>query len=428
MPAELVVGAQWGDEGKAKIIDYLSKNTDIIVRYQGGANAGHTVVVDGKKYVFHLVPSGVIYPNTICVIGNGVVLDPFFFLQECDALNSQGFDVFNKILISDACHILLPFHQKIDSLIEMSSAPNQKIGTTKRGIGICYADKMMRTGLRAGDLLDKQLLEEKLKGIVERKNEILVKLYNTDTIDYKELYERLHNFAERVGHLITNTSYYLNQELKKGKHVLLEGAQGTCLDIDFGTYPYVTSSNSTTGGSISGTGISYYYLKRVYGISKAYATRVGEGPFPTELFGEEGEKIRSLGQEYGATTGRPRRCGWFDVEVIRHASRVNGLTDLVLTKIDILSNLDFIPVGVGYELNGKKLDYFPSQNLEKVKVIYEELEGWKENICGINKFEDLPLNCQKFIQFLESKVEVPISVISTGPDRIHTIVRNVDVE
>ncbi|MCX7998468.1 MAG: adenylosuccinate synthetase, partial [Leptospiraceae bacterium] len=278
MPAELVVGAQWGDEGKAKIIDYLSKDTDIIVRYQGGANAGHTVVVDGKKYVFHLVPSGVIYPNTICVIGNGVVLDPFFFLKECEDLSSQGFDVLNKIFISDACHILLPFHQKIDSLIETSSLPNQKIGTTKRGIGICYADKIMRTGLRAGDLLDKENLKEKLKFIVERKNEILVKLYNTDTIDYKELYDRLCDFVDRVGHLIINTSYYLNQELKKGKHVLLEGAQGTCLDIDFGTYPYVTSSNSTTGGSLSGSGISYYYLKKVYGISKAYATRVGEGP------------------------------------------------------------------------------------------------------------------------------------------------------
>lgn len=424
MPAELVVGAQWGDEGKAKVIDYLSKDTDIIVRYQGGANAGHTVVVDGKKYIFHLVPSGVIYPNTICVIGNGVVLDPFFFLQECADLSSQGFDVFGKIFISDACHILLPFHQKIDSLIETSSAPNEKIGTTKRGIGICYADKIMRTGLRAGDLLDKETLQQKLKGIVERKNEILVKLYNTDTIDYKELYEKLCHFVDKVGHLIINTSYYLNQELKKGKHILLEGAQGTCLDIDFGTYPYVTSSNSTTGGALSGTGISYYYLKRVYGISKAYTTRVGEGPFPTELFGEEGEKIRSLGQEYGATTGRPRRCGWFDVEVIRHASRVNGLTDLVLTKIDVLSNLDVIPVGVGYELNGRKLEYFPSQNLHKVKVIYEELAGWKENICGINKFEDLPANCQKFIKFLESKVEVPISVISTGPDRIHTIIRS----
>ncbi len=423
MPVDLVVGAQWGDEGKAKVIDYLSKDTNIIVRYQGGANAGHTVVVDGKKYIFHLVPSGIIYPNTTCVIGNGVVLDPEFFIQECDALANQGFEVYKKIFISDACHIILPFHKIIDSLIEATSLPGEKIGTTKRGIGICYADKMMRTGLRAGELLDKEVLANKLKNIVEKKNQVLVKLYNADPLSYKEIFDKLYEVSEKIKHLIINTSYYLHQELKKGKHILLEGAQGTGLDIDFGTYPFVTSSNSTTGGAISGSGISFQYLEKVYGISKAYATRVGEGPFPTEVFDKEAEKMRNLGNEFGSTTGRPRRCGWFDVEMVKHASRVNGLTDLVLTKIDILSNYEKIPVGLGYELNGRKLDHMPSYNLDKVKVIYEELPGWKEDISGICEFEKLPKLCQDYILFLESQIEVPISLISTGPDRTHTIIR-----
>jgi adenylosuccinate synthase len=422
MSIDLVVGAQWGDEGKAKVIDYLSKDTNIIVRYQGGANAGHTVVVDGQKYVFHLIPSGVIYPNTVCVIGNGVVLDPNFFLEECDKLNSQGFDVYRKIFISDSCHLILPFHQIIDSMIEANSLPGEKIGTTKRGIGISYADKMMRTGLRVGELLDKDTLANRLKIIVERKNEVLVKQYNADPVSYKEILDNLILFVDRVGHLIINTSYYLNEELKKGKHILLEGAQGTGLDIDFGTYPFVTSSNSTTGGAISGTGVNFKYLDKVFGISKAYCTRVGEGPFPTELFGDDAEQMRKLGHEFGATTGRPRRCGWFDVEMIKHAIRVNGLTSLVLTKIDILSHYEKIPVGVGYELNGKKLDYLPTHGLGNVKVIYEYLPGWKEDIVGINQFEKLPKLCQDYIHFLEKQIELPISFISTGPDRSHTII------
>jgi adenylosuccinate synthase len=425
MSADLVVGAQWGDEGKAKVIDYLSKDTDFIVRYQGGANAGHTVVVDGKKYVFHLIPSGVIYPNTTCVIGNGVVLDPDFFLEECDTLQKDGFNVINKTYISTGCHIILPFHKTIDSLIEANLSANEKIGTTKRGIGICYADKMMRTGLRAGDLLDKETLKVKLKNIIDRKNKTLIKLYDAEPVSFDSVYDSMLNFVDKVRPMIINTPYYLNSELKKGKHVLLEGAQGTGLDVDFGTYPYVTSSNSTTGGAITGSGISFHYLKRVYGISKAYATRVGEGPFPTELFGTEAEKMRELGHEYGATTGRPRRCGWFDVEMIKHAARVNGLTSLALTKIDILSAYDKIPVGVGYELNGKKLEYLPFANLEKVKVIYEELPGWKTDISGINEFERLPSLCKEYIKFLEKSIDVPIEIISTGPDRSHTIIQKI---
>lgn len=422
MPADLVVGAQWGDEGKAKVIDYLSKDIDIIVRYQGGANAGHTVVVDGKKYVFHLIPSGVIYPNTTCIIGNGVVLDPEFFLKECISLQNEGFDVFNKTFISDGCHLILPFHQAIDSTLESNSLPGEKIGTTKRGIGICYADKMMRTGLRAGDLLDDSILKNKLKMIVQRKNQTLTKLYGLPPASFEDIYEKLRAFRDRARKMIINTPYYLNQELKKGKRVLLEGAQGTGLDVDFGTYPFVTSSNSTTGGAITGSGISFHHLKQVYGISKAYTTRVGEGPFPTELFDEEAERMRTLGHEFGATTGRPRRCGWFDVEMIKHSVRVNGMTSLVLTKIDILSNYDKIPVGIGYEINGKRLEYLPTSGLENVKVIYEELPGWKSNITGINRFEDLPALCKDYILYLQKMIEVPIHIISTGPDRIHTII------
>ncbi|MCP5501719.1 MAG: adenylosuccinate synthase [Leptospiraceae bacterium] len=423
MSADLVVGAQWGDEGKAKVIDYLSRNIDIIVRYQGGANAGHTVVVKGKKYVFHLVPSGIIYPNVKCVIGNGVVIDPDFFLQECENLQKEGFDVYKQILVSDASHIIFPFHKQIDELRENACKPGEKIGTTKRGIGICYADKMMRIGLRIGELLDEDLMKNRLSSYVRRKTEELKKLYEVDTVSEAEVVDALKRFADKMRSSIINVSYYLNEELKKGKKVLLEGAQGTGLDIDFGTYPFVTSSNPTTGGALSGSGINFRYLDKVYGITKAYATRVGEGPFPTELFGEEGEELRKKGHEYGATTGRPRRCGWFDMEMLKHAIRVNGMNSIALTKIDVLSEYDKIPVAVAYELNGKKLDYFPSYSLDKVKAVYEYLPGWKEDICGITEFDKLPSLCKDYIHFLEKQLGVPMEIISTGPDREHTILR-----
>lgn len=422
MPANLVVGAQWGDEGKAKVIDYLSKDTDIIVRYQGGANAGHTVVVGGKKYVFHLVPSGIIYDNTTCVIGNGVVLDPEYFLTECADLDASGFKVKDKILISDSCHILLPYHRLIDEARETSSTPERKIGTTKKGIGMCYADKMLRMGLRAGDLLDRTNLKAKLKGILDVKNQELVKYYDLEPVNLNEMYDFLCDFADKMGKNIVNTIYYLNSELEKGKRVLLEGAQGTGLDIDFGTYPYVTSSNPTTGGALAGSGVSFRHLKDVIGITKAYATRVGEGPFPSEILGEGAEVLRKLGGEYGSTTGRPRRCGWFDVQMIKHATVVNGINSIVLTKIDVLSNYDSIPVVVGYELKGKKLDYFPSQGLEDVKPVFSDFKGWKENISGINSFAKLPEKCQSYIKSLQELVNTKIGIVSTGPDREDTIV------
>ena len=423
MSAILIVGTQWGDEGKAKVVDYLSNQVDIIVRYQGGANAGHTVVVDGKKYIFHTVPSGIIHPNKKCVIGNGVVLDIKAFLEECEEIQENGIHVLERILISESCHILLPFHKIIDSHLENLS--QFKIGTTQKGIGICYSDKIMRKGLRIRDIFSKKC-KENLETIFHQKNQELKSIYNIEEkVNFDTFYEVITKFVNKMQKNIINSSYYLNREMKKGKKVLLEGAQGTGLDIDFGTYPYVTSSNPSTGGAICGTGISFQYLKNVIGITKAYSTRVGEGPYPTEIFGEEAEELRKLGYEFGATTGRPRRCGWFDVELIKHSARVNGLSSLALTKLDILSHYDKIPVAVGYEKNGKRLDYFPFCNLEEVNPIYEELDGWKEDISGIQKLEKLPLNCQKYIQKISEWTNLKISLISTGPDRKDTILNGI---
>ncbi|MBW7858759.1 MAG: adenylosuccinate synthase [Leptonema sp. (in: Bacteria)] len=421
MTASLVVGSQWGDEGKAKVIDYLSENIDVIVRYQGGANAGHTVVVDNRKFVFHLIPSGILYPNAICVLGNGVVIDPDAFIGELESLEREGVNPSGRILISDGSHIVLPQHRLIDDARERIAGGN-KIGTTKRGIGFCYADKVSRSGLRIGDLYEN--LSQRLSYIIEFKNRELKDLYGLPPIPYDDLLEELEEFRERIKPMVANTVVYLNDALKNGKTVLLEGAQGTGLDIDFGTYPYVTSSNTTTGGALAGSGISWQHLKHVYGISKAYVTRVGEGPFPTELQGEEAERLRQAGHEFGATTGRPRRCGWFDAELIRHAVRVNGLTGLVLTKIDILSEYQEIPIAIGYRRAGEKLNGFPTLGLERVEPIYENLPGWKTDISGARKFNDLPKNCQDYIHRLEELVGVPICFVSVGPNREQTIKLN----
>ncbi|MBI3396575.1 MAG: adenylosuccinate synthase [Spirochaetia bacterium] len=421
MSARLVVGTQWGDEGKAKVIDYLSGEIDIIVRYQGGANAGHTVIVGKDKFVFHLIPSGILYPNTVCVIGNGVVLDPAAFSREIEALMSErGIDAMSRIMISDACHIVLPLHRLIDEHRETEAGGN-KIGTTKRGIGICYADKMMRIGLRVGDLLEQTHLRTRLAHILEVKNRELRDLYRLPELDMGPLFDELAEFGAKIKPIVRNTSLYLNDELKKGRRVLLEGAQGTGLDIDFGTYPYVTSSNTTTGGAIAGSGISFQHLTHVTGICKAYVSRVGEGPFPTELHGAEGDRLRDLGSEYGATTGRPRRCGWFDVELVRHAARVNGLTELALTKIDVLSAYDKVKIGVGYKRAGQKLDSFPSSGLENVEVVYEEMPGWKTDISKARRRADLPGPCRAYIERLEELTGVPVGVISVGAGREETI-------
>jgi adenylosuccinate synthase len=419
MSVTIVVGAQWGDEGKAKIIDYLSENIDIIARYQGGANAGHTVVVKNKQFIFHLIPSGILYPNTVCVIGNGVVIDPKAFLEELASIKNENIDYEGRVFISDACHIVLPFHKIIDAHKE-TLAEGQKIGTTKRGIGICYADKMLRIGIRIGDLYHN--LEEKLKNYMLIKNKELKYLYNLPEIEFDELYKELIDFAEKIRPMVIHTPTYFEKALKDGKTILLEGAQGTALDIDHGTYPFVTSSNTTVGGALTGTGISYKYVENVFGICKAYVTRVGEGPFPTELKDSTGDELREYGKEYGATTGRPRRCGWFDVELVKHAGRVNGLTGLVLTKLDVLSHFDPIPVAIGYEYKNQKLDYFPSYGLEDCKPIYEYLPGWRSDISNVSSYSDLPKNCKNYIEKLQEWTNIPIKYISLGPNRNQTLV------
>ncbi len=417
MSVTIAVGAQWGDEGKAKIIDYLSENIDIIARYQGGANAGHTVVANGKKFIFHLIPSGILYPRTICILGNGVVIDPQALINEIEKLKQENIEVQNRIFISEASHIVLPFHKIIDEHKENFAGKN-KIGTTKRGIGICYADKMLRIGLRIGDLYHK--LEEKLNHFIEIKNKELEILYNLAKLEPQKVLEDLKKFAEYIQPMVINSSLFFEKQLKQGKTILLEGAQGTALDIDHGTYPFVTSSNTTTGGALTGTGISYRYIQNVFGVCKAYVTRVGEGPFPTEIFGEEGKEMRNLGNEYGATTGRPRRCGWFDVELIKHAGRINGLTGLVLTKIDVLSKYKTIPVSIGYQRNQQKLDYFPSYGWEDCKPIYEFLPGWETDISHITRWKDLPENCKNYIEKIQEWTEIPIKYVSVGPTREQT--------
>ena len=427
MSVKLVVGTQWGDEGKAKFIDYLSQSIDVVVRYQGGANAGHTVLVNNEKYIFHLIPSGILFPNTICVIGNGVVLDPQALMEEIGYLEKRlDTKVLNRIIISELAHILLPIHREEDKIREQFLG-NQKIGTTLKGIGVCYSDKINRFGIRVGDILDEETLDRKLDRFLQYKNPMLKNFYKIDEINKSDLKKYLLDFANTIRSQVKNTSDYLNKNLVKGKTILLEGAQGTGLDIDFGTYPYVTSSNTTTGGALMGSGISYKYLDEVIGITKAYVTRVGEGPFPTELHGEEGEHLRKIGKEYGSTTGRPRRCGWFDLPLLKHAAMINGLTSIALTKIDVLSGYKEIKLGLSYEIEmkGEKitLDSFPA-NLENknLKVKYKSFEGWSEDISNVRKLSSLPKNCRIYIDYLEGAIGVPIKFISVGPERSDTII------
>lgn len=421
MPANLIVGTQWGDEGKAKVIDFLSKSTDIVVRYQGGANAGHTVKVQNKKYIFHLIPSGILYENTICVLGGGMVIEPDALFSELKKLKEQGIDAKDRIRIADNAHILLPYHKIIDMKREDNSKDEHKIGTTRRGIGVCYGDKVNRWGIRMGDLFSESFFEKRLPFLLSQKSNILSKLYESEKIIQEDIVRNLYELREKFNGLLINSPCYLNMELASGKNILLEGAQGTMLDLDFGTYPFVTSSNPTTGGALSGTGIGFQYLSQVIGIAKAYTTRVGEGPFPTECLDEQGDKLREMGKEFGSTTGRPRRCGWFDIEVLRHAARINGLTSIALTKLDVLSGFETIKVGVGYEQNGKRLSYFPSYDVENVSVIYEELPGWKEDITHCRSLNELPKNARKYILTLEKHCGVRIEWVSVGPQREQTI-------
>lgn len=426
MPGIVLIGTQWGDEGKGKATDLIGTKVDYVARFNGGNNAGHTVVVDGKKYALHLLPSGIINPNVIPVIGNGVVVDPEVLLQEVDSLESEGIDC-SRLLLSESAHIIAPYHRITDKLTERSLG-NKKIGTTGRGIGPSYADKVNRTGIRVHDLLNPDTLSEKVEGALESKNQMLEKLYGREPLDPAEITETLLKCAERLRPYVADTGLILNNALDNGKTVLFEGGQATMLDIDHGTYPFVTSSNPTAGGACTGTGVGPTRISRVIGVSKAYVTRVGEGPFPTELFDESGEWLRSHGGEFGVTTGRPGRCGWFDAVINRYAVRVNGLTDIVLTKLDVLTGLKTIPICTAYDIENPDGTHTRTENMpsdrdvfSRVSPVYEQMPGWTEDISGVSSFEELPANTQAYVKRLEELSGCRISAIGTGQDRENII-------
>ena len=422
MPAIVLLGAQWGDEGKGKATDLLGDKVKYVVRYQGGNNAGHTVVIGDQKYALHLLPSGILSPNCIPVIGNGVVIDPAVLLEEIKGLNERGVDT-SRLKISTNAHLITPYHRTIDKVTERFLG-NSKIGTTGRGIGPAYADKINRIGIRVQDLFDPSILKQKLEGALRDKNQVLIKVFNRKGIEVDEVLKEYLDYAEALSQYVTDTSLLLNKALDNGDVVLLEGSQGTLLDVDHGTYPFVTSSNPTAGGAATGSGIGPTKISKVIGIVKAYTTRVGSGPFPTELFDEDGERLRTIGGEFGTTTGRSRRCGWYDSLIARYAVRINGLTDLFLTKLDVLTGWEKIPVCVSYEIDGQRVDELPSSQTDfhHAKPIYEFLPGWSEDISGAKTLKDLPANARAYVQYLESISGAPISAIGVGPGRDQTIV------
>jgi len=422
MPAIVVLGAQWGDEGKGKATDLLGERVDYVVRYQGGNNAGHTVVIGDQKFALHLLPSGILSPNTTSVIGNGVVINPSVMFAEIEALNERGIDTSNLIISSNA-HLITDYHITLDKVTERFLGKS-KIGTTGRGIGPSYSDKIARIGLRVQDLFDEKILREKVEGSLISKNQVLVKVYNRRAVETDAVVEELMSYAERMKPFVQDTVLVLNNALDEGKTVLLECGQGTLLDVDHGTYPFVTSSNPTAGGACTGSGIGPRRITRIIGILKAYTTRVGSGPFPTELLDDDGEKLRQIGGERGVTTGRPRRCGWFDAPIARYATRVNGLTDFFLTKLDVLTGWEEIPVCVAYEIDGKRVEEIPASQTDfhHAKPIYEKLPGWEEDISGAKTLSDLPKNAQDYVKFLEDVSGAPISAIGVGQDRNATIV------
>ena len=422
MPAVVLLGAQWGDEGKGKATDLLGDQVDYVVRYQGGNNAGHTVVIGDQKYALHLLPSGILSPNVIPVIGNGVVIDPAVLLAEIKGLNERGIDT-SKLKISTNAHLITPYHRTIDKVSERFLGKS-KIGTTGRGIGPAYADKINRIGIRVQDLFDLSILKQKVEAALHDKNQILIKVFNRKGITVDEVINEYLDYAQVLKPYVTDTSLLLDQALSQGKVVLLEGSQGTLLDVDHGTYPFVTSSNPTAGGASTGSGIGPTKITRVIGILKAYTTRVGSGPFPTELFDADGEALRKIGGEVGVTTGRNRRCGWFDAPIARYAVRINGLTDFFLTKLDVLTGWQKIPVCVAYEIDGLRVEELPASqsDFHHAKPIYEYLPGWSENISKAKSVADLPKNAQEYVKFLEKISGAPISAIGIGPGRNETIV------
>ncbi len=421
MPAIVLVGAQWGDEGKGKATDLLGGRVDYVVRYQGGNNAGHTVVIGDRKFALHLLPSGILTPSVVPVIGNGVVIDPAVLLEEMRGLNEQGIDT-SKLVISADAHLITPYHVTLDKVTERFLGKS-KIGTTGRGIGPTYGDKIARLGIRVQDLFDPSILRQKVEGALDQKNQVLVKVYNRRAIDVDAMAEELLQFADVLRPYVADTALLLNNALADDKVVLLEGGQGTLLDVDHGTYPFVTSSNPTAGGACTGSGIGPTRISSVVGILKAYTTRVGSGPFPTELFDEDGEALRRIGGEMGVTTGRARRCGWFDAPIARYASRINGLTDIFLTKLDVLTGWDEIPVCVAYDVDGECMDEIPmtQTDFHHAKPIYEMLPGWQEDISGARELSDLPANARAYVDFLQDVSGARISAIGVGQDRDATI-------
>jgi adenylosuccinate synthase len=422
MSTVVVVGAQWGDEGKGKIVDFLTQRADVVARYQGGNNAGHTVVIGSEKYVLHLIPSGILHKGTLCVIGNGVVIDPRALLREIDALKARDIDVDSNLYISQNAHIIMPYHISL----ELEEEKTKKIGTTGRGIGPSYSDKIARCGIRAIDLLRPALFREKLRSNLAAYNYLLENMYKVKPLEETAIFEEYMDYAKKIGKYILDTSFCINREIAAGKNILLEGAQGTLLDIDHGTYPYVTSSNTIAGGACTGLGIAPTKIDRIIGIVKAYTTRVGEGPFPTELIGELGETIRQRGGEFGATTGRPRRCGWFDAVALHYSVTINGFTGIGLTKMDILDGMEKIKICVGYKYDGKNHKDFPTdlEALRNCEPEYIEMNGWKESTAGVKDFRDLPANAVKYIKTIEDLMGAKIDIISTGQKRDEIIVLN----
>jgi adenylosuccinate synthase len=422
LPAIVLVGAQWGDEGKGKATDLLGERVDYVVRYQGGNNAGHTVVIGDQRYALHLLPSGILSPGVVPVIGNGVVIDPAVLMSEIEGLNERGVDT-SRLVISANAHLITPYHRTLDKVTERFLG-KAKIGTTGRGIGPAYADKISRIGIRVQDLFDPGILIQKVEAALRDKNQILVKVFNRKGLDAESVVEEYLAYADILRPYVTDTSLLLDRALADGKTVLLEGSQGTLLDVDHGTYPFVTSSNPTAGGACAGSGIGPTKITRVIGILKAYTTRVGSGPFPTELEDDDGERLRQIGHEFGTTTGRNRRCGWFDAPIARYATRINGLTDFFLTKLDVLTGWEQIPVCIAYDIDGHRTEELPTTQTDfhHAKPVYQYLPGWSEDITAMRSIEELPANARRYIEFLETQSGAPMSAIGVGPGRDETIV------
>ncbi len=421
MSVHVIVGAQWGDEGKGKAVDMLAEQSDIVARYQGGANAGHTIVANGRKYVLHLIPSGILHEHVTCVIGNGVVIDPTALMQEIELLESSGVSIEGRLKISHKAHLIMPYHKLLDELQES----DQKIGTTGRGIGPAYIDKYSRSGIRIVDLLDRDHLADKLRVSIEQKNQWFRKVYDAPELDVEKTVSEYVEFDRRIDAFVTDTTSFLNEAWRRGDRLLVEGAQGALLDIDHGTYPFVTSSSPTSGGACTGLGIPPTAVTKVTGIVKAYSTRVGNGPFPTELLDVTGDRLREAGAEFGATTGRPRRCGWLDLFALRYSAMVNGITEIILTKLDVLNGFEQLQVCTGYEVDGRAVRHFPSDcaTLERVQPVYRTLDGWNRDLADVRSFEQLPAETKEYIRTIEEYVGARVSMLSIGPGREEVIAK-----